>query len=183
MRRVDRLIQRWRIHHALHWINPTDRVLDIGCADGALFHVARGRFRDGVGVDPDRRNTVRIDSALLVKGTFPDDLPDDRPFDVITMLAVLEHISPTAQASLAVACASHLRAGGHLVITVPSPRVDAVLALLRVMRLADGMSVEQHYGFDPNTTASLFEPHGFRVVERRRFQLGLNNLFVFQKAL
>ena len=48
--------------------------------------------------------------------------------------------------------------------------------------MIDGMSVEEHYGFDPARTEAIFAPPDFRLVERRRFQLGLNNLYVFEKS-
>ena len=44
------------------------------------------------------------------------------------------------------------------------------------------MSLDEHYGFDPAHTEEIFSPPEFRPVERRRFQLGLNNLYVFEKA-
>jgi hypothetical protein len=50
------------------------------------------------------------------------------------------------------------------------------------MRLVDGMAFEEHYGFDVRTTPAVFTPHGFALIVRRRFQLGLNNLFVFRRV-
>ncbi len=180
MRRLDRVIQRLRIDQALPWISPGDRVLDVGCADGALFRRAR-HLREGVGIDPDLQTDAQGLAATLLRGAFPEDLPECAPFDVITMLAVLEHVPRDRQSALATACARCLRPGGHLVITVPSPRVDTILSVLRAMRLLDGMSLEEHYGFNPRSTPSIFIPHGFAVVAHRRFQFGLNNLFVFRK--
>ena len=49
------------------------------------------------------------------------------------------------------------------------------------MNLADGMSLDEHHGFDPSTTAYIFDHHGFALEYRRKFQIGLNHLFVFRK--
>jgi SAM-dependent methyltransferase len=155
------------------------RVLDIGCADGALFHQCP-ELTDGVGIDPDVVAPSKVGGNVLVPGLFPADLPDDRPFDAITMLAVLEHIPMDAQAGLARDCAAHLKPGGHLIITVPSPMVDHILSALRAVRLIDGMSLEQHFGFDVATTRPTFEGGGLELVREKRFQLGLNNLFVLR---
>ena len=43
------------------------------------------------------------------------------------------------------------------------------------------MALEQHYGFDPRETPTLFEVGGMELVKASRFQLELNNLFVFKK--
>jgi hypothetical protein len=116
-----------------------------------------------------------------VRGLFPQELPDDRKFDVITMLAVLEHIPPPQQHALATDCYRYLSPKGRVVITVPSEQVDAVLAILRSLRLVHGMSLEEHYGFQAKQTPAIFEPRGFSLLKHKTFQLGLNNLYVFQR--
>jgi hypothetical protein len=75
-----------------------------------------------------------------------------------------------------------LKPGGRIVITVPSPRVDAILHVLLKLRLIDGISAHEHYGFEPGLTPQVFPAPRFRLVRRQTFQLGLNNLFVFEKA-
>jgi SAM-dependent methyltransferase len=176
---VDRLLQRWRVSMAAPYLGRGKRVLDIGCADGALFRL-RPELADGVGIDPDLDASATAPGHTLVRGLFPDDLLDDRPFDVIALLAVLEHVPLERQSALARDCARYLKPGGHLVITVPSPAVDHVLALLLALRLIHGMSLEQHFGFEVASTRPTFEAAGLRLVKMRKFQLGLNNLFVFQ---
>jgi len=178
---VDRIIQRWRISKAWPYIASGARVLDIGCANGALFKQLRSRIGQGVGIDPNLDQSVDLDNCRLIAGWFPKDLPDAQPFDAITMLAILEHVPPEHQQQLAQNCACFLKPGGYLVITVPSPRVDQVLSLLKFMRIIDGMSLEEHYGFDASKTPSIFSVGGLALVKSEKFQLGLNNLFVFKK--
>ncbi len=48
------------------------------------------------------------------------------------------------------------------------------------LRLADGMAVEEHDGFDVERTRSLFETAKLPLYRERRFQLGLNRLYVFE---
>ena len=97
------------------------------------------------------------------------------------MLAVLEDIPTSAQAELADACYDLLKPGGRLIITVPSHGVDYLLAALRFLRLIDGMSLEEHYGFRPDDTPIVFARSKFRLFKRSSFQFGLNHIFVFEK--
>ena len=97
------------------------------------------------------------------------------------MLAVLEHFPEDAYAGLGANCARFLKPNGRLVITVPSPLVDRILVVLKGLRLVDGMSLEEHHGYDTTRTRTVFEPR-FRLIRHQRFQLGLNNLFVFEKV-
>jgi SAM-dependent methyltransferase len=182
MKPLDRLLQRWRIARARSAIPHGARVLDIGCGDGALFRLLAGHVGGGMGIDPLLTAPVSLGAAQLLPGSFPRDLPDCAPFEVITLLAVLEHVPRDEQPTFLGACAARLAPGGLLVITVPSPRVDLLLRWLRRLRLVEGMALEQHYGFDPRTTPALCAGQGFRLLDHRRFQLGLNHLFVFQKG-
>jgi 2-polyprenyl-3-methyl-5-hydroxy-6-metoxy-1,4-benzoquinol methylase len=180
MKYLDRVLQRWRIRKAAAFINRGDCVLDIGCADGALFRMVPD-LGPSVGIEPELEPAHVSDfpKVNFYKGYFPAALPGPMNFDAITMLAVLEHIPSQQQESLARACASHLKPGGRLIITVPSQAVDHVLAVLTRLGLLDGMEIHQHYGFEASQTPKIFLPSGLRLIAARRFQLGLNNLFVF----
>lgn len=183
MKALDRVLQRWRMMIVRSYVFSGARVLDVGCADGTLFKYLGSKVGEAVGVDPGLNQSVTTHRCRLIAGRFPDDIPTDQRFDTITMLAVLEHIPPDEQRRWASACASLLKNGGHLVITVPSPIVDSILALLKSARLIDGMSLEQHYGFDPNSVPLLFSGSEMELIERQSFQLGCNNLFVFRKVV
>jgi hypothetical protein len=180
---LDRGLQRWRIQRVLPWIPEGARVLDVGCFDDRLFRALGPRLGRGLGLDPLFPSPVEGDRFRIVPGTFPDTAVPEAPFDVITMLAVLEHAPQGEVDEWAEACAALLVPGGLVVATVPSPRVDAILGVLLRLRILDGMEkglAEQHHGFDPEDTTAAFERAGFTLVRRKRFQLGLNNLFVLR---
>jgi len=179
---LDRLLQRMRIGKAARYIPPGCRLLDIGCADGALFRQLSGRIAAGCGLDPGLAADGAEGQFKLIRGTFPEALPDSDPFDVITLLAVMEHIPRQEHRALATAIASRLKPGGKLIITVPSPLVEHILAFLRAVRLISGMALEEHYGFDVTTVAEDFAVEGMELVVHRRFELGLNHLFVFRRG-
>lgn len=181
---LDRFLQDWRIRKAAPHIQAGDRVLDLGSADGVLF-TRLGRCGPGsMGIDPTLAASHRNHQGFsMVRGYFPQDLPPGAgPFDVIVMLAVLEHFPPAAYQELQAGCARLLRPGGRLVITVPSPAVDAILDGLVRLRLVHGMSLEEHHGYEVEMTPDIFPAPAFRLQAHETFQLGLNHLFVFERC-
>lgn len=179
MRAVDRWLQSWRIAKVLPWIRPGDRLLDVGCYDRVLLRRVSQRIALGVGVDP-LTEPGRSGNLRWVRGVFPGDVGfEPGGFDCVTALAVLEHLADPA--AFAAACAEVLAPGGRVALTVPHPRVDGILDALIRLGLADGMSEEEHHGFDVAETIPVFEGAGFRLRHRAGFQLGLNTLFVFER--
>lgn len=183
MKTADRVLQRWRVRRALPWIEPGSRVLDVGCADGVLFDLGRDRVATGLGIDPEPPAEWHGPTGTTrVEGFFPEAVPGGEEYDAIVMLAVVEHVEEPALKVWAAECARLLRPGGRVVITVPSPLVDSLLHVGMALRLLDGMEAHQHHGFDPRRVPDLFATAGFTVEKAKRFQLGLNNLFVLRRA-
>lgn len=181
MKWLDRQLRDWRIRMAEPFIRDGDRVLDVGCFDLALLRKVRGRVRAAVGIDPlaepMSEGNLRVARGVLAPGV---DLGlEDGSFDCITMLAVLEHVPDPA--AVAGECARLLGPGGRVVITVPDAKVDHILAVLHRLRLIHGMSLEEHHGYDVSQTRPVFEGAGLEMKVHRGFQLGLNNLYVFEK--
>ena len=185
MNALDRALQSWRIRQAVSWIPQGARVLDVGCFDDHLFRRLGSRLGCGVGLDPLLPALIEGDRFRIMPGSFPETRPEEAPFDVITMLAVLEHAPPGEVGRWAEACRDLLVPGGLVVATVPAPQVDRILELLMRIRILDGMEeglAEQHHGFEPAATTEAFEQAGFTLVRHRKFQLGLNNLFVLRNG-
>lgn len=184
MKSTDRLLQRWRIAKVRKYIPRGAKILDIGSADGALFQQLGAHAGAGsMGVDPTLKEPLTINGFLLHPGLFPEAMPATAGlFDIVTMLAVLEHFPESGHASLRAGCEKYLRPGGKVLITVPSAQVDVILKWLTGLRLIDGMSLEEHHGYKVGDTPKIFSPPQFRLLSRRGFQLGLNNVFVFERT-
>jgi len=181
MKAIDKYLQDVRISKARKYIRENDTVLDIGTGDGNMFEKWRGYIKSGVGIDPLLTAKTENNFYTLLPGYFPDACPVGTTYDVITMLAVLEHIPASIQEVIAERCFGLLNKNGRIIITVPSPKVDLILNILKWVKLADGMSLEEHYGFKPEFTPQIFSDKYFELTCRKMFQLGLNNLFVFKK--
>jgi 2-polyprenyl-3-methyl-5-hydroxy-6-metoxy-1,4-benzoquinol methylase len=182
LRTLDRFLRRWRIRKVRRFIPRGSTVLDVGCHDGALFRILSGRLVGGVGLDPLVARSESRGRFRFVSGTFPDDLASDERFDVITLMAVLEHVEPDRLPSWSEACGARLAPGGVVIATVPSARVDGLLHILTRVGLIAGMSLEEHHGFDPSDVPRLFGSDRLRLVRHDRFELGMNNLFVFRST-
>jgi SAM-dependent methyltransferase len=96
------------------------RLLDVG---GACSLISREmtRYGDVTVVEPDAETAdfARRELGLDVrKGSLPDQMPVEGPFDVITLLDVLEHIEDDSAALRAVI--ELLCPGGLLLVTVPA---------------------------------------------------------------
>jgi 2-polyprenyl-3-methyl-5-hydroxy-6-metoxy-1,4-benzoquinol methylase len=184
MKFTDRVLQNWRIAKVRKHIAPGAKILDIGSVDGVLFQRLGALVGAGsLGIDPTLKAPLTVNGFPLQPGFFPQDMPASTGvFDVITMLAVLEHFPESAYEALRSGCRQYLRPGGKLLITVPSAQVDVILKWLTFFRLIDGMSLEEHHGYAVGDTAKIFPPPDFQLVSHKPFQLGLNHVFVFERA-
>ena len=156
-----------------------DRLLDIGCHQGEFLSSLGDHIGPSLGYDP-LASAGNGKHFRLLRQIFrePTGL-EKESFDAIVMLATLEHVRD--KEPLGRECFRLLRPGGRFIITVPSPAVDGIIHFLCKIRLADGMSLEEHHNYDPRTTPTVFGKHGFELEFHRRFQLGLNHLFVLRK--
>jgi hypothetical protein len=181
MKYVDRFLQDWRIRKGVRYLPRNARVIDVGAHQGELFRALGPSLRAGFGIEPLLPAPWETSRFAIFPGHFPAVRPKDKEWDAITMLAVLEHIPRSEQNALSEACYALLRVGGRVIITVPSSAVDYILSTLRFLRVIDGMSLEEHFGFQPAETVRIFALPRFTLVRHERFQLAFNHLFVFEK--
>src|SRR5262249_31802193 len=148
------------------------RVLDIGCHQGEFLLSIENRIGPSVGLDPLATPALRGNVTLKAE-EFRRPMPYmDGSFDAAVMLATLEHIHD--KESLASELGRLIAPGGRVVITVPAKVVDRIVDVLVKLKLADGMSLDEHHGYDPTKTPEVFAKAGFDVEHHRRFQLGCN---------
>lgn len=180
---VDKFIRWYRVRMALKVLPRGGDLLDVGCHDGYLIAKAAPRFQRCLGIEAQTIEFNRVGKADYLIGKFPQDLPKDKRFDCITMLAVAEHFPEDVFYCLPDICAGLLMTGGRLVVTQPAIMTDHVLSVLQFFRLIDeDVHIEEHKGLNPLHLVETFQKHpDFTCAYFRKFQFGLNNLMVFQK--
>ncbi|HMA91310.1 MAG TPA: class I SAM-dependent methyltransferase, partial [Polyangiaceae bacterium] len=93
------------------------RVLDIGCGQGELLHLAKQRGHTVVGID---RNQPQFPLDEFISADICAELPlaADRKFDVIVLADVLEHVPDPTR--LLLNASKHLADGGRLLVSLPN---------------------------------------------------------------
>jgi 2-polyprenyl-3-methyl-5-hydroxy-6-metoxy-1,4-benzoquinol methylase len=104
--------------------NKNSKILDIGCGMGlALWFLQKKGYINCFGIDIDKG---QVDAAIKlgVNATWVantlDYFKDNREFDCVMMLDVLEHVDAGDQIPLLKAISGALRPGGTIVVTVPN---------------------------------------------------------------
>ncbi|MDE0636941.1 MAG: class I SAM-dependent methyltransferase [Candidatus Poribacteria bacterium] len=177
---LDSILEYLRFTKVEPYIPKGAYLLDIGTGDGNFLRYLDGNIRSAVGIDSHLTKSVDFGKYRLVSGYFPHDLETGTTFDVITMMAVVEHIPMDVFPDVTEGCRKYLKPGGRVVITVPHPRVDGLLDQLKTLRIVKGFSMHEHYGFDPECLPDIF--NRWKLVKRERWGFGCNNLFIFERT-
>ena len=181
---LEPLLRRMRISRVLPVIRkyPGCTLLDIGCGWEAKFLKAvEPLIACGEGIDfkAPKMQTEKLHTQVL---TLVDRLPfDDASFDVVTMLAVLEHLSrPDAMLR---EIRRVLRPDGRLVLTVPSKASKPVLEFLayRVGIVSEAEIRDHKQYYNRSSLRAAMGESGLEVELHRYFQLGMNNFLVARK--
>ncbi len=164
-------------------------ILDVGCGMFPFFLV-NTRFERRYGIDQvvSEADSKRAESiGIRLRGCnieAGEGLPfEDATFDVITMLAVLEHISVPRLASVLREVRRVLNQQGLFIITTPAPWTDGLLRMLAALRLVSPVEIAEHKGaYGPEAIRTLLTEAGFEAgnIETGYFELGMN---VWARAL
>jgi len=92
---LEPILRRRRISQVLPYLQryPQCRLLDVGCGwEAKLLRAVEDHIDSGVGIDF-KAPLLRTGKLQTHTASLSDRLPfDDQCFDVVTMLAVLEHL-------------------------------------------------------------------------------------------
>lgn len=157
-----------------------DSILDIGCGRFPAF-LKQVPYTRKTGLDRLGWSGDPLPDIKIVKGELEDPQPlpfEDGSFDAVTMLAVMEHVTPERVIVLLADIHRLLRPGGALVITVPTPFGDRFLHFVSRFGLTSRENLNEHK--DRYTAAklrALLTDAGFpdASVRTGRFMAGLNH--------
>lgn len=172
------LLRRMRLARVLPALRGrTDcRLLDIGCGwEARLLWAVEPYVKEAVGIDF-KAPEIHHPKLRTVTLTLAERLPfADASFDVVTLLAVLEHLShPEAMVA---EITRVLRPHGEVVVTVPSHAARPVLEFLAYrLHLVSEAEIRDHKRYyDRDSLTAMFSATGLRIDEHLYFQLRMNN--------
>ena len=168
----------------------TGKILDIGCGSYPYF-LARTEFEKKFAIDqlpiPEQLAShlkiVNISLNLNENPTLPFE---PNYFDVVTLLAVVEHLDPDSMAILFREIFQVLRPGGKVIMTTPAAWSDGLLHLMARLGLVSAEEIEEHaYAYTLPLIGWYFGQAGFKMnnVKFGYFELMFNMWAVAEKTI
>ncbi len=156
-------------------------IADIGCGSFPFF-LSQVEFRQKTGLDRliCSQSQSPSDKIQLLNYDVESDLDLPLPTDsceVITMLAVVEHILPARLPRVLSSVYNSLNKEGIFIITTPAPWTDKLLRALASLNLVSSEEIEEHkaaYGL--SDILSRLQQAGFKKANLLGgyFELGMN---------
>lgn len=181
---LEPLLRQLRLLRVAKHVPAQSKLLDVGCGTAAAFlRSISPRIEQGVGVDF-KVAPVEVGNLSTHQLLLGEQLPfDDGAFDVVTLLAVLEHI----EHEQAILQEIHrvLKPGGKLIITVPSVWAQPVLEFLAYrVHIVSEAEIRDHkrYYNRQRLEEALVQGAKFKGFRHKYFQLWMNNFCLATKS-
>lgn len=145
------------------------RILDIGCGTFPFFlmntefdHKYAIDKTDGAGNQSFLKNGIKIMNHDVEK---EKELPfENEYFDVVSMLAVFEHIEPAKLDGILKEICRVLKCGGLYVLTTPACWTNNLLKIMAALNLVSPIEIEEHKAaYNPRWISSLLQDASFSV--------------------
>ncbi|MEX2161906.1 MAG: class I SAM-dependent methyltransferase [Anaerolineales bacterium] len=154
------------------------RILDVGCGSFPYF-LAHTSFEEKFAIDqlPPAADHKDIQWHTLDLNVTPQLPFDVGYFDVVTLLAVAEHLNPDSLEALLKEAYRTVKPGGRVIITTPSAWSDGLLHRMARWGLVSAEEISEHvYAYTLPLLGWYFGRAGFAMQRVRfgYFELGLN---------
>ncbi|MCK5299540.1 MAG: methyltransferase domain-containing protein [Candidatus Aenigmarchaeota archaeon] len=154
------------------------KILDIGCGTTPYF-LMNTKFKDKYGLDPLVKTQNSDHKIILKKFDIEKNtkLPfKDNNFDVITMLAVFEHIDPDKIPNILIEIRRILKPKGRFILTTPCTWTDKLLRTMAIFKLVSAEEMKEHKAAYTNgSLISYLNDAGF---ERDKISVNYFELFL-----
>lgn len=145
---LEGFLARQRARQANRLIPPQlrgGRVLDVGCGSYPYF-LSHTSFREKLAIDRQRPAAAPEDVEwhTLDLNRRPELPFADGHVDVVTMLAVIEHLDPDGLEGLLAEVYRVLKPGGRLIVTTPAAWSDPLLRFMARVGLVSAEEIEEH---------------------------------------
>jgi SAM-dependent methyltransferase len=157
------------------------RILDIGCGAYPLF-LYQTDFSEKYALDQmDLSGEAASESSSVrfVRHDFAGNrgLPfPDNHFNVVVMLAFIEHVEPSFLPAILSEALRILKPGGNLIMTTPARWTDKLLRLLAFLRLVSPVEIAEHkMAYRHDTIIPILQSAGFA---REQIAAGYFELFM-----
>jgi len=187
---LEKFLAKWRARIANQHIPSLarkGRILDIGCGATPYFLI-NTTFKEKFGLDPAVDTNLTDKNLTLQHHDIEknNQLPfEDNFFDVVTMLAVFEHIEPDHLKPLLQEIHRVLKPNGRYILTTPSPWGNVVLWFMARVRLTSPTEIDEHKdGYHQKTIIDYLIRANFKKENVRAgyFELLMNNWVVANKT-
>jgi len=164
------------------------RILDIGCGSYPYF-LAHTSFKEKFAVDQlPMSNEIstqnRIEFHALNLNLEPNLPFKDNFFEIVTLLAVVEHLNPDSMALLFRESRRILKPGGMVILTTPAAWSDGLLRLMSKFDLVSAEEIREHsFAYTLPLIGWHFGQAGFEMTKIKfgYFELMLNMWATAQK--
>ena len=138
-------------------------VMDFGGNEGELKPFVTGKYL-----------VVNYDHSVLKK----------HQFDTIIALAVVEHIKyKTVFEIFKKLTSQHLRKGGRVFLTTPTPASKPVLEALAAVHILEKQNIDEHeHYWTEKELRLLAKKNGLKVLKYKKFQIGFNQEILLEKV-
>lgn len=174
------------MEHVIRFIPQGKVVCDVGCGYRGLFLFRyQAHFGRAYGLDIAVNEALNSGRVTLRAADLNTHIPlPDNSVDVVTSLAVLEHLSDRQKHLQEIY--RILKPGGQLLLTTPTPRNKPLLELLAFrLHVTDATEIADHKCYlSSKDLRQLLQTAGFQDqnIITKTWQLGLNNSVRATKA-
>lgn len=160
------------------------KILDIGCGSYPYF-LLNTNFAVKYGIDPSLSSLAIKQINVKRLDVTKQKLPyKDNFFEVVTMLAVFEHLDYERLGFLLKEVKRVLKKDGIFIITTPAPWSDKLLHFMALFGLISKEEIHEHkHHYNKETIVKMLEDAGFadKNVRSGYFEAGLNMWFNAEK--